>query len=333
MTRMPTIKDVAQLSGISKTTVSRVINNKGYVSEEKKALVLKAMEELEYYPNLAARRLRGQLTTTIGVIVPKITNPFFSYLVDAIEEAAYEKGYQVLIFQSNEDPKKELTFLNLLKTKQVDGVIMTSVENDWTKIKSFIKHGPIVLCNVYIETSTVPTVRLNQYKGTYDGIKHLIERGHRKIAYCTGGFFKKEGKGKERNQGYQKALEEADISINLNWIFVNQHSIEDGKQVLRKILEMEEKPTAVFTGSDEVASGMIAEASVHGVRIPDDLAIMGFDDQPIARVVSPKLTTIKQPVDQLGEKAVEIIIDELNNAQSIDQYYELPIELIIRQST
>ncbi|MBG9812066.1 LacI family transcriptional regulator [Bacillus endophyticus] len=330
---MPTIKDVAQLSGISKTTVSRVINNKGYVSEEKKALVLKAMEELEYYPNLAARRLRGQLTTTIGVIVPKITNPFFSYLVDAIEEAAYEKGYQVLIFQSNEDPKKELTFLNLLKTKQVDGVIMTSVENDWTKVKSFIKHGPIVFCNVYIEKSTVPTVRLNQYQGTYDGIKHLIERGHRKIAYCTGGFFKKEGKGKERNQGYQKALEEAGISINLNWIFVNQHSIEDGKQVLRKILEMEEKPTAVFTGSDEVASGMVAEASVHGIRIPDDLAIMGFDDQPIARVVSPKLTTIKQPVDRLGEKAVEIIIDELNNAQSLDQYYELPIELIIRQST
>ncbi|MED3729582.1 LacI family DNA-binding transcriptional regulator [Priestia filamentosa] len=330
---MPTIKDVAQLSGISKTTVSRVINNKGYVSEEKKALVLKAMEELEYYPNLAARRLRGQLTTTIGVIVPKITNPFFSYLVDAIEEAAYEKGYQVLIFQSNEDPKKELTFLNLLKTKQVDGVIMTSVENDWTKVKSFIKHGPIVLCNVYIEESTVPTVRLNQYKGTYDGVKHLIERGHRKIAYCTGGFFKKEGRGKERNQGYQKALEEAGISINLNWIFVNQHSIEDGKQVLRKVLEMEEKPTAVFTGSDEVASGMIAEASVHGIRIPDDLAIMGFDDQPIARVVSPKLTTIKQPVDQLGEKAVEIIIDELNNAQSLDPYYELPIELIIRQST
>lgn len=324
---------MAQLSGISKTTVSRVINNKGYVSEEKKALVLKAMEELEYHPNLSARRLRGQLTTTIGVIVPKITNPFFSYLVDAIEEAAYEKGYQVLIFQSNEDPKKELAFLNLLKTKQVDGVIMTAVENQWSKVKSFIKHGPIVLCNVYIDKSKVPTVRLNQYKGTYDGIKHLIERGHRRIAYCTGGFFKKEGKGKERNQGYQKALEEAGILINPNWVFINQHSIEDGQQLLRKILEMKERPTAVFTGSDEVASGMIAEASAHGIRIPDDLAIMGFDDQPIARVVSPKLTTIKQPVDQLGEKAVEIIIEKLNNVESLDEYYELPIELIIRQST
>jgi DNA-binding LacI/PurR family transcriptional regulator len=330
---MPTIKDVAEVSGISKTTVSRVINNKGYVSEEKKALVLKAMEELEYYPNLSARRLRGQLTTTIGVIVPKITNPFFSYLVDAIEQTAYEKGYQVLIFQSNEDPKKELTFLNLLKTKQVDGVIMTAVENDWTKVKSFTKHGPIVLCNVYIDQSTVPIVRLNQYKGTYDGIKHLIERGHSKIAYCTGGFFGKEGKGKERNQGYKKALEEAGISINPNWVFVNQHSIEDGRQVLRQILEMEERPTAVFTGSDEIASGMIVEASVHGIQIPDDLAIMGFDDQPIAQLVSPKLTTIKQPVDQLGEKAINIIIEKLNDAESLNQYYEFPIELIIRQST
>lgn len=330
---MPTIKDVAQLSGISKSTVSRVINNKGYVSEEKKALVLKTMEELEYHPNLSARRLRGQLTTTIGVIVPKITNPFFSYLVDAMEKAAYERGYQVLIFQSNEDPEKELSFLNLLKTKQVDGVIMTAIENSWTAVKSFLKHGPIVLCNVNIDQSAAPMVRLNQYEGTYQGIKHLIEKGHTKIAYCTGGFFEKDGKGKDRNQGYQKALKEAGISINPNWVFVNQHSIEDGKQVLRQILKMEDKPTAVFTGSDEIAGGMIAEAGVQGVRVPEDIAIIGFDDQPLAQLVSPKLTTIKQPVDQLGGKAMEIIIEKLNDADSPIEHYELPIELIIRQST
>lgn len=330
---MPTIRDVAQLSGISKTTVSRIINNKGYVSEEKKTLVLKAMEELEYHPNLSARRLRGQLTTTIGVIVPRITNPFFSYLIDAIEQEAYKKGHQVLIFQSNEDPQKELSFLNLLRAKQVDGIIMTAVENQWDKIKPFTNYGPIVLCNVYIENSKVPSVCLNQFKGTYDGIYHLIERGHRKIAYCTGGFYREEGKGKERNRGYQKALEESGISVNPNWIFVNQHSIEDGQQVFQKIMQMKEKPTAVFTGSDEIASGMIAEASIHGIRIPEDLAIIGFDDQPIARVVSPKLTTIRQPVNQLGEKAVEIMFDKLSDVNSVDLHHELPIELIVRQST
>ena len=330
---MPTIKDVAKLSGISKSTVSRVINNKGYVSDEKRELVLKAMKELEYSPNLAARRLRGQLTTTIGVIVPKITNPFFSYLVDAIERAAYEQGYQVMIFQSNEDLQKELTFLNLLKTKQVDGIIMTAVENDWANVRPFLKYGPIVLCNVFIENSSVPIVRLNQYKGTYDSIRYLLESGYKKIAYCTGGFYSKEGKGRERNLGFQKAMEEAAIPIHPNWIFVDKHTIDDGRQVLKDIMKMKERPTAVFTGSDEVASGMIAEANANGIKVPDDLAIMGFDDQPIAQVVSPKLTTIKQPVDQLGAKAVEVMIEKLNYADAPDHYLELPIEMIIRQST
>ena len=232
---MPTIYDVAKLSGLSKTTVSRVINNHSYVSEEKKNLVLKAMKELNYTPNPSARKLRGQVTTTIGVIVPRIVNPFFSYLVDSIEQVAYKNGYHVLIFQSNEDKEKELAFLNLLKTKQVDGIIMTSIENDWSIIEPFTESGPILLCNEYVNNASVPIVRLDQYKGAYIGVKHLLEKGHRKIGYCTGGLFAEEGKDKDRNQGYQRALQEAGIEPDPKWIFVNQHSIEDGKQVVKKI--------------------------------------------------------------------------------------------------
>ncbi|MBU8851514.1 LacI family transcriptional regulator [Priestia megaterium] len=330
---MPTIYDVAKLSGLSKTTVSRVINNHSYVSEEKKNRVLKAMKELNYTPNPSARKLRGQVTTTIGVIVPKIINPFFSYLVDSIEQVAYKKGYHVLIFQSNEDKEKELAFLNLLKTKQVDGIIMTSIENDWSLIEPFTEYGPILLCNEYVNNANVPIVRLNQYKGAYIGVKHLLEKGHRKIGYCTGGLFAEEGKDKDRNQGYQKALQEAGIQPDPKWIFVNQHSIEDGKQVVKKILSMEDRPTAIFTGSDEIAGGMMIEAKESGLSIPNDLAIIGFDDQPLAQMLDPKLTTIRQPIDQMGIKAMEILIDMLNDSESTVETFELPIELVVRSST
>ncbi|MBT2698971.1 LacI family DNA-binding transcriptional regulator [Bacillus sp. ISL-40] len=330
---MATISDVAKLSGQSKTTVSRVINNHPYVSEEKRELVLKAMEELGYTPNPTARRLRGQLTTTIGVIVPRIVNPFFSYLVNSIENAAYQKGYQVLIAQSNEDKEKELAFLNLLKNKQVDGIIMTSIENDWEIIEPYTKYGSILLCNDYVNQEVAPMIRLDQTRGAYLGIKHLVEKGHQKIAYCTGGLFDAQGRGRDRNLGFQKAMQEANIKINPRWIFVDQHTIEDGKKVLKQILEMVDRPTAIFTGSDEVAAGIIIEAKEHSLSIPQDLAVVGFDDQPIAEILDPKLTTIRQPMDQMGEKSVEVMIELLENPLMQIKTYELPIDLIVRQST
>lgn len=328
-----TITDVAQRSGLSKTTVSRVINNHPYVSDRKREAVLKAMEELGYAPNPSARRLRGQSTKTIGVIVPRIVNPFFAYLINSIEQAAYKEGYQVLMFQSNEDKEKEIAFLSLLKTKHVDGVIMTSIENDWEIIQAYKSFGAIVLCNDYVDQAEVPTIRLNQTKGAYIGIKHLIEKGHSKIAYCTGGLFDQQGKGKDRNLGFQEAMNEAGFPINPQWIFINQHTIEDGRNVVKQLLEMKERPTAIFTGSDEVAAGVMMEAKEVGVHIPNELAVVGFDDQPLAEILEPKLTTIRQPVDQMGEKAFEAMLQVLENPDLIMNVEELPIELIVRQST
>lgn len=330
---MTTIIDVARLAGVSKTTVSRVINNYPHISPDKKEQVLKAMEQLGFTPNPSARRLRGQIATTIAVVVPKIVNPFFSYLVDAIEQVGYRKGYQTLICQTNEDKEKELSYLNLLKTKQADGIIMASIENDWEDIKPYIEYGPIVLCNEYINRADVPMIRVDQYQGTYIGVKHLIERGHRKIAYCTGGLFTDFGKDRDRNLGYQKALAEAGIPVNPNWILVDKHTIEDGKQTMQQLLEMKDRPTAVFTGSDEIAGGLMLAAKKAGLSIPRDLAVIGFDDQPIAEVLDPGLTTIRQPIEQMGKKAGEVLLDILNQTGPGAAVYELPVELIVRQST
>ncbi|WP_226580893.1 LacI family DNA-binding transcriptional regulator [Halobacillus litoralis] len=330
---MPNISDVAKHAGLSKATVSRVINNHPYISKEKRELVQQAMKELGYHPNPSARRLRGHLTSTIGVIVPRIVNPFFAYLVNAIEQAAYANEYQVLIFQSDESREKEISFLNLLKTKQVDGVIMTSIENDWHDIKPYSAYGPIVCCNEYVQDPLVPTVKLNQTEGAYAGVKHLIERGHKKIGYSTGALFAGEGRDKDRNDGYQKALKEADLDLNPSWIFVNKHTIDDGKQIIRQMMNMNDRPTALFSGSDEIAAGAMSEAKAHGIRIPEDLAILGFDDQPIAELLDPPLTTIRQPIDDLGEKSVEQLLRFFKDKSAQSECVDLPFELIVRKST
>ncbi|MFB4212451.1 LacI family DNA-binding transcriptional regulator [Shouchella sp. JSM 1781072] len=330
---MATISDVAKLSGLSKTTVSRVINNHPYVSKDKRAQVYEAMEQLGYSPNPAARRLRGQITTTIGVIVPKIVNPFFSHLVNAIEQTAYQKGYQVLIFQSYEDKNKEIAFLNLLKTRQVDGIILTSIENKWEVVADYQQYGPMILCNDYINQNTVPMIRLDQAKGAFLGIEHLIKQGHQKIAYCTGGLFDEEGKGKDRNNGFQKAMTQSGVNVNPQWIFIDQHSIEDGRDVLRQLLEMTNRPTAIFTGSDEVAAGVIMEAKKNGLTVPRDLAVVGFDDQPLAQIVEPNLTTIRQPVNLMGTKASERMIQMIEEPHFKPEHEQLPIELVVRSST
>lgn len=330
---MATISDVAKLSGMSKTTVSRVINNHAHVSKEKRALVEKAMAELDYTPNPSARRMRGQVTTSIGVIVPRIVNPFFSYLVNAIEQLAYQKGYQVVVFQSNDDAEKELVYLNLLKTKQVDGVIMTAVENDWDVIQEYTNYGPIVFCNEYLSNSKLSIVRIDQVHAVYISVKHLIEIGHKKIAYCTGDIFNVDGNDTDRNFGFQKALTEAHIDVNPRWIFIKKLTINDGKNVTKDLLEMSDRPTAIFAGGDEVAAGILIEAKEQGLRIPEDLAIIGFDDQPIAELMDPKLTTVRQPIDLMGQKAVELIVDQLKNKILEIKDYELPTELIIRGST
>ncbi|GAE35272.1 LacI family DNA-binding transcriptional regulator [Halalkalibacter akibai] len=328
---MATIEDVAKLAGLSRSTVSRVINHHPYVSEKKKQLVYAAMKQLEYYPNSSAQRLRRQKTDTIAVLVPRLTNPFFPVLIEELDLVAVEHGLQLLICQTQQNEEKELSFLNLLKTKQVDGLIFTAIENDWETIAPYKEWGPIILCNEYKSEATVPIVRLNQVKGSYLGTKHLIESGHTKIAFCGG---TESELGIDRKKGFMKAMEEAGLIMSEDWFFPSSYSIDCGKDILKTLFAMKNRPTAVFTGSDEIAAGIIKEAKSLGVSIPDELAVIGFDDQPIAELMEPALTTIQQPVKDMGKKTMEVMVSMLNSdiVNDQDQIYELPIRLVKRQS-
>ncbi|MBP3950017.1 LacI family DNA-binding transcriptional regulator [Bacillus suaedae] len=328
---MATIEDVAKLAGLSRSTVSRVLNNHPYVTDEKKRLVYEAMKQLEYYPNSSAQRLRTQKTDTIAVLVPRLTNPFFPFLIEGLEMIAVKYGFQLLICQTHHDKEKELSFLNLLLTKQVDGLIFTAIENDWATIDSFKTYGPMILCNEYMSEATVPIVRLDQVKGSYLGTRHLIEKGHKEIAYCGGTSSEL---GIDREQGFRKALAESGLVVNEKWLFRDLYSIECGKTLLRKLVEMDHRPSAIFTGSDEVAAGIIREAKNHKIRIPNELAVIGFDDQPIAELLEPSLTTIRQPTRDMGMKTMELMLAMLANPNMNEarQIIELPIQVISRES-
>jgi len=328
---LATIADVAKRAGLSRATVSRVLNNHPNVTEDKKRLVREAMESLKYVPNTTAQRLRNQRTDTIAIIVPVLTNPFFAYLLESMDMVATKNHLQLLICQTRYSKQKELDFLELLRRKQVDGLVLTSYENEWRKIEPFAEFGPMVLCNEYERNTKVPIIRMDQFEAGYIGTRHLIEQGHERIA-CTCGD--KSNLAKDRQAGYRKALAEKGLLVQEEWIISNVFDLEDGKRVLRTMMYLKEAPTAVFTGSDQVAAGMIMAAKSIGKKVPEDIAIIGFDDQPICKVVEPALTTIRQPIEELGKTAMEVMIDliafkkELNHQEIL-----LPYDLVIRDST
>lgn len=329
---MATIADVAKLTGLSRATVSRALNDHPYVSEEKKRLVREAAVKLNYYPNASAQRLRNQKTDTIGVLIPWLTNPFFAYLLEGIDTVATENNLQLLICQTKNDQEKELNFFTLLQTKQVDGIILTSVENDWRLLSEFTSFGPIVMCNEYDKRATLPAVSIDQSYGGYIGARHLIEKGHTEIAFCRGRL----GSSlvEDREAGFRKALAEYDILVREEWMFNDVMDLKDGKRLVKEMLNMSHMPTAVFTGSDQVAAGIIQEARNNGLRIPQDIAVIGFDDQPIAEVIEPSLTTIRQPIEEIGQRAMKLMMGLLVHKQQMGQIeVQLPLELIIRRST
>lgn len=329
---MSTIEDVARLAGLSRTTVSRVINNHPYVSASKKKLVEDAMDHLGYMPNSSARSLRNQKTDIIAVFIPRVMNPFFSQFIESFENAASSQNYQLIVCQTQYSPEKELTYLNLLKTRQIDGVVMVSIENDWDVIEPFLEYGPIILCNEIVEKAQVPMIYLDQQYGGYIATKHLTSQGHSKIGYCCGSYRSSVAKARER--GFRQALDEAGSQFEERYAFRDAFHIEDGKRVFRELKEMAYPPTAIFTGGDEVAAGMISEAKKFGWNVPDDLAVIGFDNQEITELLDPMITTVYQPVEEMAQKALEVMVQRIHSKSKYSlEKHEFPMKLVIREST
>lgn len=331
---MATIKNVAQLAEVSVSTVSRYLNDHPYIAEEKRERIQKAMAELDYVPSSVATQLRSKKGTMIGVLVSRITNPFFSYLIDTIEKEARLKGYSVLIMQTYDDEMAEIKILDMLKQKLICGLIMCSIENNAKVIDSYKEYGPIVLCNEKLEHSELPQILTNQEKATFEAIDYLIKQGHQKIAYCTGGQFAESGHGATRNKGFREAMKVNGLKVREDYIFKNTHTIDDGKRIAATLIKNrgQDLPDAIFAGSDEVASGIIEVLLEKEINIPEDIAVMGFDNQPFSSMISVPLTTVEQPVHALGKEATQLIVHLLDGKAYEINREKLNLTLIKRES-
>ncbi|WP_297077616.1 LacI family DNA-binding transcriptional regulator [uncultured Enterococcus sp.] len=331
---MATIKQVAERAGLSVATVSRYLNNHPYISEEKREKIKQAMLELDYTPSSIATQLRSKKNTMIGVVVSRLTNPFFSYLIDTIEQQAKKQGYQVLIMQTYDDEHAQLKMLELLKQHVISGVILCSVEGKIETIEQYLTYGPIVLCNEEIRDSRLPQVFTRQEEATFNATEYLIKKGYHKISYCTGGTLVNGGHGNARTTGFERALHAHQLSIQKDWIFKQVHTKQDGENVARKLLTMPtaKQPDAIFTSSDEVASGVLKVYLEAGKSIPADLAILGFDNQPYSDLLAVPLTTIEQPVKGLGEEATNLLLAKIEEKKYHIKEEHLVLKLIKRKS-
>ena len=326
---MTKISDVAEKTGYSITTISRAINDHPYVSDKTKKKIFDAMKELDYYPNNVAQQLRGKGTKLIGVIISFVTNPFFTYLVDAIEKAAYQVGYQIVILQTLEEPEREQRFIEMLKKRQLDGLIMTSLDDDSPEVLKLITEGKIVVCNRYLGEQAIPLVHIDEEKATYEATYYLLAKGYRKIAYVTGNRASLMA-ADPRFKGYVKALKAFDIAPNSDYVFPRRLTISDGKSTLTDVLALgEAQPDALLVISDEVASGILSQCHLLNINVPETLAIIGFDDQPIAEALYPGLTTVRQPIKEMGAYVAALIIANIEGREQPEKP-ELNTKLIIR---
>ncbi len=299
--------------------------------------VKEAMDALGYSPLQAARQMRGSGSGNIAVAVPTITNSFFAYLVDSIEKTCRNYNYRTLITQTYGRKDREEEAMELVRMHHADGIILCAIENDWDKLKSYEQYGKIVACNEYNEDQGISMICGRQYEGFYKATEYLINSGRKKIAYCTGSHAVTiQGKGcnidSDRYAGFVEALAGHQMAPKAGWLFTKVGSLEDGRKIMRQILQLTDKPDAVIAGSDEVAAGMVMEALDKGIRIPEDIAIMGVDDQPIASILQVPLTTIRQPVQTEGEYAAKEMIRKLTQEAEDAKRVELDLELIVRHS-
>ena len=337
---MANMKDVAKLAKVSITTVSHVINQTRYVSDELSTRVKQAMEELEYYPNSLASSLRSGKTKIIGLVIPDISNQFFAEVSRKIEDNGYEYGYSVILCNTSENVNKEETYIDVLIAKQVDGIIFISAGEEINTIKKTIDSNiPIVIVDRDVNKVKADVILVDNYDGGYKATQYLLGLGHRRIGCITGPS--PVSPSALRIGGYKQALKDAGISVDEDLIVPGDFRYESGRIAMEKLLSLSDMPTAVFACNDMMAIGAIQAAYDNDLVIPDDISIVGFDNIPLSNSVYPPLTTVAQPFDKLAKLTVDSLIEKIklqSKRRTPEQeapWYErtvMEIELVERSS-
>jgi LacI family transcriptional regulator len=325
-----TIADVAREAGVSLMTVSRVINDKDGVSPTTRQRVLEIVERLDYQPSSIARGLATQRTGTLGLVVPDVANPFFSDVARGAEHVAYAQGHNVFLCNTDEDPLREETVLQSLEAKRVDGVVLCSSRLDDGKLCSVLaRHPSVVLVNRRLEGDKMGTVLLDDEIGGRMATQHLLQTGHRDVGFLAGPLTSRSGR--ERIKGYCAVLTAAGRPYNSDWLRHCSPVVQGGQEAARELLTTYPELTSLFCYNDLVAVGALQACADLGRRVPDDVAIVGFDDIPLAALVTPPLTTCRVPRYELGVQAMRLLLAQIDG-DLITSKIVLRPELVVRTS-
>jgi LacI family transcriptional regulator len=328
---MPTIRDVAKLAGVAPITVSRVVNNTGYISEPTRKRVKAAIKRLGYVPNSLARSLRSRRTGMLALIVTDITNPFFTLIARGVEDTASDAGFCVIFCNTDESEVTEQEYVNLMLQKQVDGILLVPARSTASSLKLIQAQGtPLVVIDRRVPGVNVDTVRCDSEDGAYRLVQLLVKLGHRRIAALSGP--QGVSTADDRVAGYERALAEAGPTPPPPLVYCGSYTYASGFELAKQMLAAQPQPTAIFAANNFIAMGAFKALQEAGVRVPEDIALVSFDDLPPAMVTSPFLTVVAQPAYEMGRVATNRLLAQLAGSKSWKETV-LPTEMIVRTSS
>ena len=329
---MATMKQVALKARVSTTTVSHVINNTRVVSDEARARVLAVIKELRYIPSAVARSLKNDRTHTFGMMIPNNSNPYFAEVIQGIEAASFKLGYNIILCNSDDDPKKQAAYVRVLMEKRIDGLILVSSGSDEELTQLLADEGiPKVLVDREVSGVLADFIEADHVQGGYDATRYLLGLGHRRIACVAGPDTLLPSGG--RVTGYQRALREAGIAHRDSYLVHSDFTSQGGFLAFQTLLALPERPTAIFASNDLMAIGGICAATQAGFSIPQQLSVVGYDDIALASFSTPPLTTIAQPKHAIGQLTAQILVDRIAYPETPLRREMLPSTLVVRQSS
>lgn len=330
-----TIKDIAKSLNISPSTVSRALRDHPDISTQTKKRVNSLAEEMDYHPDSIAQSLKQRRTNLIGVIVPEIKHNFFSAAISGIEEIAYKEGYAIIVSQSNESYNRECVNVRALISNRVAGLLIsisqTTEQSDHFKLLER-QEIPFVFFDRVCEDIEASKVVVDDFDGAFKAVEYLINSGYKRIAHIAGP--KHLSISQCRLNGYLSALKKHKISYDENLVVYGGLNEEDGVKGFHRLLQLDQLPDALFAVNDPVAIGAFEKIKEHGFKIPEDIALIGFSNNPITRLIEPSLTTVSQPAYEVGKRAAELLIEQIKSGENfIPRKEMLKTELIVRNST
>jgi LacI family transcriptional regulator len=325
------MSDVAAKAGVSKTTVSHVINGSRFVEEETRQRVLQAIGELGYRPNILARSLTTKRTGIMGMLISDSSNYFFGQMIKGVEERLLSENYGLIVCNTNETLEREAHYLNLLLGLNVDGIIAAATSQQWNALyEAETHHTPVVFVDRKFEHMQGPFVGADNIQGACLGTRHLIQRGYQTIG-CLAGF-ERLSTMRERLEGYRRALGEAGLPLRPEWIIPSELGVDAGKEAMRRLLQQAERPSAVFINNNLLALGAMLMMKEQNLCVPQDMAVLTFDDHPWAAISDPPLTVVRQQGHQMGQVAAELLLKKIAGEAQEPQEIILPCDLVIRAS-